>query len=200
MHSLFGSQNLDKIIAISILVVLLLLSYLLFSNVYLAGLNELESEMEIQSRKTQKVDRILAKEKFYQTEISKFERKYKQSKNFLNSDQPSTALSEIQNKLRSIISRNTRAKILTVKPYPVTSHEGYSEVSVEIRMKGVNHQDLQKMLYLIENELPLIIIKDIDITRASVAYKSILGARSKDASDLSLTFVASSFFREGSKR
>jgi hypothetical protein len=198
MHNLFGSQNLDKIIAVSVLVVLLLLSYLLFSNVYLAGLNELASEMEIQKRKSQKVDSILAKEKYYQAEISKIEKKYKQSKNFLNSNQPSTALSEIQNKLRNIISRNTKAKILTVKPFPVTSHEGYSEVSVEIRMKGVNHQDLQKMLYLIENELPLIIIKDIDITRASVAYKSILGSRSKDASDLSLTFVASSFFREAS--
>jgi multidrug efflux pump subunit AcrB len=172
----------------------------LFSNVYLAGLSELESEMEMQRKKTQKVDAILTKEKFYQSEIGKVERQYKQSKNFLNSDQPSTALSEIQNKLRNIISRNTRAKILTVKPFPVTSHEGYSDVSVEIRMKGVNHKDLQKMLYLIENELPLIIIKDIDITRAAVAYKSILGKKSKDASDLSLTFVASSFFREASNR
>lgn len=200
MHNLFGSQNLDKAIAISILVVLLLLSYLLFSNVYLAGLSELDSEMEMQRKKTQKVDGILAKEKFYKNEISEIEKKYKQSKNFLNSDQPSTALSEIQNKLRNIISRNTRAKILTVKPFPVASHEGYSEVSVEIRMKAVNHKDLQKMLYLIENELPLIIIKDIDIARASVAYKSILGKKAKDASDLSLTFVASSYFRESSNR
>lgn len=200
MHNLFGSQNLDKIIAVSILVALLLLSYLLFSNVYLDGLNELESELQIQIKKTQKVDGILAKEKYYKNEISKFEKKYKSSKNFLNSDQPSTASSELQNKLRNIISSNTTAKILTVKPFPVITHEGYSEVSVEIRMSTVNHQDLHKMLYLIENELPLIFIKDIDITRAAVAYKSILGAKSKDASDLSLTFVASSFFREaGSK-
>lgn len=200
MHNLFGSQNVDKIIAISILVVLLFLSYLLFSNVYLDGLNELETETQIQIKKTQKVDGILAKEKFYKNEISKIENKYKQSRNFLNSDQPSTASSEIQNKLKTIISRNTSAKILTVKPFPVTSHEGYSEVSVEIRMKSVNHQDIQKMLYMIENELPLIIIKDIDITRAAVAYKSILGSKAKDASDLSVSFVASSFFREANNR
>lgn len=197
MHNLFGSQNLDKIVAVSILVMLLLLGYLLFSTLYLDGLNALASETEILQKKTEKVDGILAREKFYQDEILKIKAKYKQSKNFLNSSQPSTASSEIQNKLKSIISRNTRAKILTVKPFPVVQHDGYSEVSVEIRMKSVNHEEIQKMLYLIENELPLIIIKDIDIARTSVAYKSILG-QSKDASDMNMTFVASSFFRDAS--
>jgi hypothetical protein len=84
-----------------------------------------------------------------------------------------------------------------VKPFPVVKSDGYSEVSVEIRMKSVNHKEIQKMMYLIENELPLILIKDIDITRSSVAYKSILG-KSKDTSDMNITFVASSFFRDGS--
>ena len=197
MRSLFGNQNLDKAVALSILLLLLLLVYVLFSSFYLDGLREIESETEILRKKTERVDSILAQEKFYQDEIQKVKKKYKQSKNFLNSSQPSTASSEIQNTLKSIISRNTRAKILTVKPFPVVQNDGYSEVSVEIRMKAVNHQEIQKMLYLIENELPLIIIKDIDITRASVAYKSILG-QSKDASDMSMTFVASSFFRDAS--
>ncbi len=197
MHNLFGSQNLDKIVAVSILVLLLLVSYLMFSNIYLDGLRELESETEMLRKKTQKVDSILAKEEYYQAEIQKIKRKYKQSKNFLNSSQPSTASSEIQNKLKSIISRHTRAKILTVKPFPVVHNDGYSEVSVEIRMKSVNHAEIHKMLYLIENELPLILIKDIDIARTSVAYKSILG-QSKDASDMNMTFVASSFFRDAS--
>ncbi len=197
MHSLFGNQNLDKAVALSILLMLLLLTYVLFSSFYLDGLREIESETEILRKKTQRVDSILAKEKLYQDEIQKVKKQYKQSKNFLNSSQPSTASSEIQNKLKSIISRNTQAKILTVKPFPVVQNDGYSEVSVEIRMKAVNHQEIQKMLYLIENELPLIIIKDIDITRTSVAYKSIL-AQSKDASDMNMTFVASSFFRDAS--
>jgi Tfp pilus assembly protein PilO len=197
MHNLFGNQNLDKAVAVSILVLILLISYMLFSNIYLDGLREIDSEKEILRKKTERVDSILASEKSYQAEIQKVKKKYKQSKNFLNSSQPSTALSEIQNKLKSIISRNTRAKILTVKPFPVVKSDGYSEVSVEIRMKSVNHKEIQKMMYLIENELPLILIKDIDITRSSVAYKSILG-KSKDTSDMNITFVASSFFRDGS--
>ncbi len=196
MHNLFGSQNLDKVVALSILGLIVLFVYMMFTNFYLDGLKEIESEIEILRKKSQKVDSILAREKFYQNEILTIKKQYKQSKNFLNSSQPSTASSELQNKLKSIISRNTKSKILTVKPFPVVNHEGYSEVSVEIRMNSVNHQDLHKMLYLIEKELPLIIIKDIDITRSSVRYKSILGRKAQDTSDLSLQFIASSFFRE----
>lgn len=198
MHKLSSSQNLDKVIALSILAVLVLVLLLLFSNVYLDGLSEIDKEAELLRRKTDKVDGILAREKFYQQEIAKVKRQYSQARNFLNSTQPSTASSELQNKLKSIISRNTKAKILTVKPFPVVNSDGYSEVSVEIRMKQASHDDIHKMLYLIEKELPLIIIKDIDIAKTAAAYKSILG-KVRDSGDMNMTFVASSFFRDASK-
>jgi hypothetical protein len=195
MHNLFGNQNVDKIIALTILALLLVISYLLFSNLYLSGLSELKSEIELSRKKTGKVDGILANEKKYQQEINKIKSEYKQSRNFLNSNQPSTASSEVQNKIKRIINSTSRAKIISLKPFPVIQHEGYSEVSVEIRMKDIGHKEIRKMLYAIESQLPLIIIKELDITRTQYSYKSILGAAAKDKNDLNVTLVASGFFR-----
>lgn len=197
MHNLFGHHQLDKLIAISILVLLLLMSYLLVTQIYLEGLNLIQTEIDINRKKSSKVDGILEKEKYYRNEINKIKGAYKQPKYFLSSNQSSTASSEVQNKLKKIINSQTKAKILTLKPYPVTKHEGYSEVSIEIRMKDVSHNEIQKMLYQIESEYPLIIINELDITRTQLTYKSILGKRN-DSSDLNITLVASGFFRGSS--
>jgi hypothetical protein len=196
MHNLFGNQLVDKIVAVTILLVLLVISYLLFTRLYLSGLDELKSEIQINTRKVEKVDSILANEKIYQKNINEIKNKYKQAGNFLNSNQSSTASSEIQNKIKSIISRNTKAKILTLKPYPVTRHEGYSEVSIEIRMRDIGHEEVKNMLYKIESELPLIIIKELEIGRAQQQYKSILGKTRSNENDLSITLVASAFYRD----
>jgi hypothetical protein len=196
MHNLFGNQQVDKIVAVTILLVLLVISYLLFTRLYLSGLDELKSEIQINTRKVEKVDSILANEKIYQKNINEIKNKYKQAGNFLNSNQSSTASSEIQNKIKSIISRNTKAKILTLKPYPVTRHEGYSEVSIEIRMRDIGHEEVKNMLYKIESELPLIIIKELEIGRAQQQYKSILGKTRSNENDLSITLVASAFYRD----
>jgi hypothetical protein len=75
MHNLFGNQNLDKAVAVSILVLILLISYMLFSNIYLDGLREIDSEKEILRKKTERVDSILASEKSYQAEIQKVKKK-----------------------------------------------------------------------------------------------------------------------------
>lgn len=197
MHNLSGHHNLDKVFAVSILVALIFFAYLLFTNVYLDGLREIESEINLNRRKTGKVDSILANEKAYQEKIKKIQREYSQSKQFLSNNQPSTASSELQNKIKKIINTQSKAKILTLKPYPVSRHDGYSEVSVEIRMKDVSHEEIQNMLYKIEGELPLIIIREIDITRTQVSYKSILGQRN-DKRDLNITLVASGFFKDTS--
>lgn len=196
MHNLFGNQSVDKIVAIAILLLLLTILFLLFSNVYLVGLNEIQQEIEINRKKTQKVDSILANEKLYQQKINQIKREYRQAKNFLNSTQASTASSEIQNKIKNIISQNTTARILTLKPFPVIRHEGYSEVSVEIRMKDIGHKAIMDMLYKIESELPLIIIKELDVSLIQQQYKSLLGKPVMDGNDLNITLVASGFFRD----
>jgi hypothetical protein len=200
MHSLFGNQNIDKIVAVAILVVLLAISYLLFTNLYLSGLNELKSEIEINRKKAEKVDSILANEKLYQKKINEIKKKSSQAKNFLKSNQASTASSEIQNLIKGIISRNTKAKILTLKPYPAIQHEGYSEVSIEIRMREIGHEEIKNMLYKIESEQPLIIIKELEIGRAQQQYKSILGKTRSNENDLSITLVASAFYRDESNQ
>lgn len=198
MHNLTGNQMVDKVIAIFILLALLMLGYILFSNVYLAGLSKIEHEISINRKKSGKVDAILSREKFYQKKISEIRKVYHKNRIFLDSRQPTTASSELQNTVKRLINTQTKAKILTIKTFPVVQHEGFSEVSVEIRLKDINHTEIQKMLYKIESQLPLIMVNELDVIRTQLQYKPLV-SKSGDKNDLNITLVASSFFKDEGK-
>jgi hypothetical protein len=194
MHSLFENQNVDKIIALTILGMLLLAVYGLWSRVYLDGLVQMESDIELNRKKAGRVSSILAKEAYYQKQIDESKRSYQKKRIFLQSGQASTASSELQNTVKQLINRYSHANILTIKPYPVVRHDDYSEVSVEIRMKDISHAEIQNVLYRIETQLPLILIKELEIVRAQLQYKALV-PKTGYQNDLNLTLVVSGFFR-----
>ncbi len=196
MHKLSGNHVIDKTIALSILFLLLITAYFLFDNFYLEGLSEIENEISINRKKSGKVDAILSKEQFYQNKINEIRKEYSKNKIFLQSNQSSSASSEIQNLLKRLINTHSSAKILTIKTFPVVEHEGYSEASIEIRMKSINHAGIQKVLYEIESQLPLIIIKELDIIRTQLQYKSLV-PKSGGTNDLNINLVVSGFFQNG---
>lgn len=197
MHNLFGNHITDKAIALLILFVLLMMGYLVLTNFYVEGLSQIENEISINRKKSGKVDAILSKEKFYQDKINQIRKEYSKNRIFLQSRQPTSASSEIQNTVKRLINTNTRAKILTIKTFPVIQHEGYSEVSVEIRMKDINHSEIQKMLYQIESQLPLIIVNELDVIRTQLQYKALV-SKSGDQNDLNITLVVSGYFKDES--
>ena len=197
MHNLFGNHITDKAIALLILFVLLMMGYLVLTNFYVKDLSQIENEISINRKKSGKVDAILSKEKFYQDKINQIRKEYSKNRIFLESRQPTSASSEIQNTVKRLINTNTRAKILTIKTFPVIQHEGYSEVSVEIRMKDINHSEIQKMLYQIESQLPLIIVNELDVIRTQLQYKALV-SKSGDQNDLNITLVVSGYFKDES--
>lgn len=194
MHSLTSNSSVDKVVAVGILTMMLVMVYLVFSQVYLDGLNTLDQEISLVRKKSAKVKAILDKAPYFKTQIQRAKGSASQNRMFLISKQPSTAISEIQNITKKLISTHTKAKILTIKPYPVVQHDGYSEVSVEIRMKGLNHNELQMMLFGIERHQPLILIKELEINQTRLNYKSLVAKRGK-RNDLNSSMVISGYFK-----
>ncbi|MCP3849232.1 MAG: hypothetical protein GY694_03175, partial [Gammaproteobacteria bacterium] len=96
---------------------------------------------------------------------------------------------------KNLISRQSKARILAIKPYPVTKYDNYSETSLEIRFKDINHRDLHKVLFMIENRSPVLLIKELDIKRDQLKYKTVVDTKDA-AAKLNVTMVVSGFYRE----
>ena len=195
MFNLIANPLLEKFLAIFILIFFLLSGYFIFTNIYFEQLHVLDRSINLKKQKTAKLDSILSKEKELMAKINIQKNKLKSSQIFLTNKIPSTASSELQNKIKRIISSQTRAKILTTKPYPSVKHENYTETSIEVRMKNIQHSGIQKILYKIENELPLLIIKELEIKRVQLRYKALVKSEG-ETDKLEVILVVSAFFRE----
>ena len=64
-------------------------------------------------------------------------------------------------------------------------------------MKDINHSEIQKMLYQIESQLPLIIVNELDVIRTQLQYKALV-SKSGDQNDLNITLVVSGYFKDES--
>ncbi len=195
MHSPFINTQIDKILAIGILLVGLVAGYGFVQYVYLEQLHNINYEIELKKKRNARVDSILASEKYFREIISQQKSINNKNKIFLNSKKSATAASELQNYLKRLIARHSKAKILAIKPYPVTNYDDYSETSLEIRIKDIGHKELHKVLFMIESRSPILLIKELDIKRDRLQYKSIVKLKDT-AAKLTVTMVVSGFYRE----
>jgi len=195
MHSPFINSQIDRVLALGILLISLTGGYIFTKYVYLDQLLNFSYEMELMKKKNAKIDSILAEEKDLRDKIT--QQKYKNDKNkiFLNSNKSSTAASELQNYLKKLIAKNSKAKILAIKPFPIMEYDNYSEASLEIRIKDIVHKELHKVLFMIESKSPVLLIKELDIKRTQLQYKSLVNSKEKQPR-LDVIIVVSGFFRE----
>ena len=195
MQKLFINRHIDGVLAIGLLLIVLLGGYVFIKQVYLQQLSKLNYEIELKKKKNAKVNSILANEKELRDEID--QQKIAINKNiiFLNSNKPVTAASELQNYLKNIIGTHSNAKILTIKPYPAQEHADYSETSLEIRMKDIDHKELAKVLYVIESNDPLLFIKELDVKLIRRRFTSSVQSKNNRVK-LGVIMVVNSFYRK----
>jgi hypothetical protein len=194
MHSPAISSTVDRIFAVLILLVLLAGAYAMVRNYYLEQLTALHQELTLSKKKHAKIDAILVNEKHLGNQIRQFKGQVQKNRLFLNQDNPATAASELQNHVRKLISSNSRAKISAIKPYPAKVYDNYSETSFEIYLLDVSHSDLYRLLHSIESSVPIVLVRELEITVTRRRYKSIAKA-DEDPANMKVTLVVSGFFR-----
>lgn len=194
MRSLFSNHNVDKVVALSILVLILSMVFVLVKEVYLESFSQVEADIDLNRKKAGRVASILGREDEYQKAIREYQRGKQSKRIFLKANNASTASSELQNSVKRLISRYSKAKIQTIKPYPVVQHDNYSEVVVEIRMRDITHAEMRDMLFQIESQLPLIMVSELEIVRTQLQYKSLV-AKKGPKHALNATLVVNAYFR-----
>ena len=195
MHKTFINKEIDKILAVMLLLAGLVGGYLLVKHVYLEQMVKLSHEIELQKRKNAKVDSILAGERELRIKINEQKSNIRRNKIFLSGRKSATAVSELQNKIKNLVSKNSKGKIQTIKPYPVLIYDDYSEASLEIRIKDISHQGLHRVLYEIESHSPVLLINELDIKLSQLRYSALVEEKDENKK-LAVTMVVSGFFRQ----
>ncbi len=195
MHDVFLNKQVDRVLAVGILLAVLAAGYVFVKYVYLEQLAGFDRELELRKKKNAKIDSILADEKELRIKINRQKNVIQRNRIFLTSKNPATAISELQTDVKKLITTRSKGKILAIKPFPVLDHGDYSEASLEIRVKGISHKGLQNVLYMIENKSPVLLIKELDIKSVQRQFTSMVKSEGKPEK-LGVSIVVSGFFRE----
>ena len=184
--------------AIVLLLVVFAAGYFAVRYLYLEQLFDFASEIEFKKKKIAKIESILNEEEDLDKKIKARKKMGGKNKVFLASYKHATAASELQNFLKRVIATHSNGKIVTIKPYPVIDHGNYSEASLEIRIRGIGHPGLHKVLYQIEANAPILLMKELDVKLNKLKYATLV--KSKNSQEqLSVTMVVSGFYRELSR-
>ena len=195
MHNIFITKEFDRILAVAILLALFASGVAIFRYVYIEQLINLHQDIELKKRKNAKIDSILVRENELRIKINQQKSNIRSNRIFLSGAKSATAISELQNTVKVLIAKNSRAIVQTIKPYPVLKYEDYSEASIEIRVKDIGHQEIQRVLYSVESNSPVLLIKELDIKLTQLRYKALV-EEEEEEKKLAVTMVISAFFRE----
>jgi len=182
----------EKALALGLLFVALLLLYWLVFDLYLGYLSDQKSEYHYKKDEVGRIQSILSQETEWQVLIQKNSKKAQNQQLFLRSQKASAAASELQNRLKGLIKRHSKARIQTIKDNPIVKKEGYTELSVQMRMRSITHEEIKKILYFIESAKPILRIKKLDVKRQQLSYKRLVAQKPI----LEMTIVVSGFFKE----
>ncbi len=198
MNDFYFSSHVDKALALLLLVLLTFSVLFFFKYVYLSQITDFISEIELGQRKNAKVDSIISSQKELDRTIKQKKSQLQKNRIFLKNTNPATAASELQNYVKRIIAANSKAKVLTIKPYPVIDHNDYFETSLEIRLKDVGHTELLKLLYRLESKSPVLLVREISVKRNKLNYTPMIKNTEKKI-DLNVNLIISGFFRSTSQ-
>lgn len=195
MHSIFITKEIDRILAVVILLGLIAGGFVFFRYAYFEQVVDLHHDIEMKKRKNAKIDSILAREKELRIKINQKKSNIRSNRIFLSSGKSATAISELQNTVKTLISKNSKARIQTIKPFPVLKYDDYSEASLEIRIKDISHLGLQRVLYAIETHSPVLLINELNIKVAQLRYSTLVD-ESDEQKKMAVTMVVIGHFRE----
>jgi hypothetical protein len=194
MHKTIVNSQVDKVLAVGILLGLLFAITIIVRYFYVGQLTSINHELELIKVKNSRVEQILNKEAELRKKFLQQRQLMSRDKLFLASQSPEAAASELQNGLKRLIARHSRAKVQTIKPIPAVELDNYSEISLEIRVRELSHRGLQNILFQVETHTPVLLIKELDLKRTQLNYKPLI-KKAGQVSGLEATFVVSGLFR-----
>lgn len=165
----------------------------------LAANRHYDEQIEGMHNQTQIYQRVSRHSQQYERAYSLLQRKQRSDRRYLKSNTESLATAELQRTVKQVISKN-RGDILSAQVIRSSEEEGFTRISVRIRMKSTL-EDLVKTFHALETNKPYLFVDNVTIRSRNVARRRVRGNKliEKAIAKLDVDFQLSGYMRGASQ-
>ncbi len=164
--ALVADQGNNRLTAILLFVILLLLVYLLCFHWFILKHVEYGSEISDLSLQLGRFQRVAAQRSLYEEQLQSLQNRKSDESLFLEGGDFNEAAAGMSERLSQMISTQAddSCQIVSRQPVRPRVQERFEKVTVNVRMR-CNIEDLKKILYSLETGVPMVIADDLTVIK-----------------------------------
>ena len=151
----------QRILAVSLLILPVLLLYFLIAAPYFRILKEGRENIEDLQFQLQRLQKTAAQGPLWRQQLKILKEQNQRNRHYLEGDTPALASAELQKYLSDII-RQAGGELTSTQVIPPREEDKFTRIAVRIRMSG-NTEVLREVLHAIETRQPLLMVETMNI-------------------------------------
>jgi len=195
--ALVAHQDNNRLTAILLLVITLILVYLLCFHWFILKHVELGAEISQLSEQLGRFERVAARRELYEEQLQQLQERKSDANLFLEGGDFNEAAAEMSERLSQMISTQAddSCQIVSRQPVRPRVQERFEKVTVNVRMR-CRVEDLQKILYSLESGVPLVIADEVTVIKPRSRRRSSRQAAQDTETALDIRFNMSGYLRQ----
>lgn len=186
----------NRLTAILILVIALLLIYLLCFHWFIVRHIEYGSDISDLSAQLGRYQRVASQQSLYEEKLANLQNRKTDENLFLDGNDFNQAAAEMSERLSQMVSTQAEDSCQIVSRQPVRPRvqERFEKVTVNARMR-CSVEDLQKILHTLESSVPLVIVDEMTVIKPRARGRN-RNNQAAQQSSLDIRFNMSGYLRQ----
>ena len=195
--ALAPDQGNNRLTAVLLLVISLLMVYLLCFHWFILRHVEYGSDISALSEQLGRFERVADQRDMYEAQLEKLKDRRSDADLFLEGGDFNEAAAEMSERLSQMISTQAddSCQIVSRQPVRPRVQERFEKVTVNVRMR-CRVEDLQKVLFLLESGVPLVIADEVTVIKPRARRRSSRQASAPQPTALDIRFNMSGYLRQ----
>ncbi len=171
--ALVADQGNNRLTAILLFVIVLLLVYLLCFHWIILKHSDYSDEISDLSQQLGRFQRVAAQRSFFEEQLQSLQNRKSDENLFLEGSDFNEAAAGMSERLSQMISiqADDSCQIVSRQPVRPRVQERFEKVTVNVRMR-CNIEDLKKILYSLETGVPMVIADDLTVIKPRTRRRS----------------------------
>jgi len=195
--ALVADQGNNRLTAILLFVIVLLLVYLLCFHWIILKHSDYSDEISDLSQQLGRFQRVAAQRSFFEEQLQSLQNRKSDENLFLEGSDFNEAAAGMSERLSQMISTQAddSCQIVSRQPVRPRVQERFEKVTVNVRMR-CNIEDLKKILYSLETGVPMVIADDLTVIKPRTRRRSRRDQSVPVQNTLDIRFNMSGYLRQ----
>lgn len=195
--ALVADQGNNRLTAILLFVIVLLLVYLLCFHWIILKHSDYSDEISDLSQQLGRFQRVAAQRSFFEVQLQSLQNRKSDENLFLEGSDFNEAAAGMSERLSQMISTQAddSCQIVSRQPVRPRVQERFEKVTVNVRMR-CNIEDLKKILYSLETGVPMVIADDLTVIKPRTRRRSRRDQSVPVQNTLDIRFNMSGYLRQ----